>query len=84
MLTADDGPHLALLHGSGGDGKSGVAFEVVEEAPETAASLACPFAWTATGPRTRRSSSGGRLAFQAPLPTALRRPPVTGLRGPDS
>jgi hypothetical protein len=31
MLTEDDGPRLVLLHGSGGDGKSGVAFEVVDQ-----------------------------------------------------
>jgi len=31
MLTSDDGPRLVLVHGPGGDGKSGVAFEAVEE-----------------------------------------------------
>ncbi len=31
MLTDHDGPRLVLLHGLGGDGKSGVAFEVVEQ-----------------------------------------------------
>ena len=31
MLTSDAGPRLVLLHGLGGDGKSGVAFEVVEQ-----------------------------------------------------
>ncbi|MDX2039414.1 MAG: hypothetical protein SFX72_22400 [Isosphaeraceae bacterium] len=30
MLTADDGPRLVLIHGAGGNGKSGVVFEVVE------------------------------------------------------
>jgi hypothetical protein len=31
MLTAEDGPRLVLVHGLGGDGKSGVAFEAVEQ-----------------------------------------------------
>ncbi len=31
QLTSDDGPGVLLLHGRGGDGKSGVAFEVLEQ-----------------------------------------------------
>ena len=31
LLDAEHGPHLILLHGPGGDGKSGVIFELLQQ-----------------------------------------------------
>ena len=77
-LSANGGPRLVLLHGSGGDGKSGIAFELVDHLAKEGIPYLAVSAWIGTDQRIRRSSTVDRSTCPPPPPRASRQPPTVG------